>query len=205
MKFPSYPQRVKSSIPFVTEIPSHWQTRKLKYISSTAFSSVDKHSLEDEIPVKLCNYVDVYYNDSITPDIEFMRATATSSEISRFALQEGDVLVTKDSEEWNDIAIPAHVSTGLSDVVCGYHLAQVRPDVSKLYGKYLFRSFSARGINDQFRVEATGVTRYGLGKYALDNSLFPLPPPPRTKSNCRLPRPRDAAHRCTYRKEAETA
>jgi type I restriction enzyme S subunit len=64
----------------------------------------------------------------------------------------------------------------MDDVLCGYHLAQIRPNPSMMEGKYLFRAFSARGLNDQFRVASTGITRYGLSKYWLDNSLFPVPP-----------------------------
>ncbi len=61
-------------------------------------------------------------------------------------------------------------------VLCGYHLTQVRPNPDQIDSKYLFRSFCARGINDQFRVAATGITRFGLGKYWIDNGLFPVPP-----------------------------
>jgi type I restriction enzyme S subunit len=63
----------------------------------------------------------------------------------------------------------------MDNVLCGYHLAQITPDAGILEGKYLFRAFSARGLNDQFRIAATGITRYGLGKYWLDNSFFPVP------------------------------
>jgi len=165
-----------SGIEWLGEIPEHWVVRKLKHIAAVNFSSVDKHSVEGEKPVHLCNYVDVYYNDYITPDIAFMEATATQEEIWRFTLKRGDVLVTKDSEEWNDIAVSAYVADELQGVVCGYHLAHIRANPVASCGEYIFRAFSARGINDQFRVEATGITRYGLSKYALDNSLFPVPP-----------------------------
>ncbi len=172
----AYPEYKPSGVQWVGDIPAHWRVDRLKYAAAVQFSSVDKHSIEGEIPVRLCNYVHVYYNDYITPDIPFMQATATSAEVGGFALKRGDVLVTKDSEEWSDIAVPAYVGTQLDGVLCGYHLAQIRPRTAVLDGEYLFRAFSARGINDQFRVEATGITRYGLGKYALDNSFFPLPP-----------------------------
>jgi type I restriction enzyme S subunit len=165
-----------SGIPWLGEIPENWEVRRLKQVALTRFSSVDKHTVEGEQPVRLCNYTDVYYNDTITPALDFMEATATPEEARKFALKKGDVLVTKDSEEWNDIAVSAYVDSNLEGVLCGYHLAQVRGKPDRMDGKYLFRAFSARGINDQFRVEATGITRYGLGKYGLDNGLFPVPP-----------------------------
>jgi len=46
----------------------------------------------------LCNYVDVYNNDFITDEIEFMSGIATPSEVLRFGLKAGDVSLTKNSE-----------------------------------------------------------------------------------------------------------
>jgi len=165
-----------SGVEWLGEVPEEWKVRKLKHIASVKFSSVDKKTEEGEQPVCLCNYVDVYYNDYITSELDLMKATASVSEIQKFTLRGGDILITKDSESWDDIAVPAYVSSYLNDVLCGYHLAQIRPNISLSDGEYLFRSFYAHGINDQFRVAATGVTRYGLGKYWLDNSLFLVPP-----------------------------
>lgn len=176
MSWPPYPKYRPAGLEWVPQIPEHWEVRKLKHIATVTFSNVDKKSDDGEVSVRLCNYTDVYYNDYITPDLEFMEATATPDEISKFKLEPGDVLVTKDSEEWSDIAVPAHVSAGLNGVLCGYHLALIRPRAEVIHGDYLFRAFAARGVNDQFRVEATGITRYGLGKYPLDNALFPVPP-----------------------------
>jgi len=165
-----------SGMEWLGEIPEHWDVKKLKHMSSVQFSSVDKKSYEGEIPVRLCNYVDVYYNDFILPDLNFMEATASPSEISKFILRKGDVIITKDSESWDDIAISAYVPSDFEGVLCGYHLAQIHSNNAVIDGEYLFRSFSAQGINDQFKVAANGITRYGLGKYWLDNSFFPTPP-----------------------------
>ena len=165
-----------SGIEWLGEIPEHWEVKKLKHISSIQFSNVDKITVDGEKPVRLCNYSDVYNNDFITADLNYMEATATPNEIAKFSIREGDVIITKDSESWDDIAVPAYVTSNIQGVVCGYHLAQVRAYTKWIDGKYLFRSFASFGINDQFQIAATGVTRYGLGKYWLDNSMFLVPP-----------------------------
>ncbi len=172
----TYPAYKPSGIEWLDKIPDHWEIHRLKHIASVQFSSVDKHTIDGEEPVRLCNYVDVYYNDFIKEGLEFMSATATKNEIARFQLRHGDVLVTKDSESWDDIAVPAYVAEELDGVLCGYHLAHIRPDLRKLLGEYLFRAFRSQGINDQFQVAANGITRFGLGKYWLDNGLIPVPP-----------------------------
>ncbi len=114
-----------AGINWLGEIPSTWEVKRLKYVSDTRISNVDKKS-EDEIAVQLCNYTDVYKNDFIDDNIEFMQATATLSQIKNFELKLDDVLMTKDSESSDDIGIPAYVSlSNTKGVVCGYHLAQI--------------------------------------------------------------------------------
>jgi type I restriction enzyme S subunit len=141
-----YPAYKPSGMDWVGDIPEHWQVHRLKHIASVQFSSVDKHSIDGEEPVRLCNYVEVYYNDFIKEGLEFMSATATRSEAARFQLRHGDVLVTKDSEAWDDIAVPAYVAEQLDGVLCGYHLAHIRTDLRKLLGEYLFRAFSSSSV-----------------------------------------------------------
>ena len=176
MKRRVYPEHTPTRLESLDGVPKHWSIRKLKHVASVQFSSVDKNTAEGEQPVRLCNYIDVYHNEYISPELEFMEATASPNEIEAFGLKKGDVLVTKDSESWDDIAVPAYVRSDLRGVICGYHLAQVHPDPERVDGEYLFRAFRACAINHQFRIAATGITRYGLGKYWLDNALFPVPP-----------------------------
>ena len=111
----------------MVEIPAHWEMRRIKNVVDMKVSNVDKHVREGESPVRLCNYSDVYKNDRITARMSFMEATATAKEIERFRLKPDDVLITKDSEVWNEIAIPALVEYAAEDLVCGYHLALLRP------------------------------------------------------------------------------
>jgi len=140
----------------------NWFNKRLKFVADIRFSNVDKLTIEDEIPVRLCNYVDVYKNDYITNDLEFMTATATESEIEKFTVLKGDVIITKDSEEATDIAVPTFVKEDLENVVCGYHLALIRANENEVLSEYLFRKFQSSELKAYFAVEATGVTRVGL-------------------------------------------
>jgi type I restriction enzyme S subunit len=139
-----------------------WLNKKLKYVAIIKFSNVDKHTIDEEIPVRLCNYVDVYKNDYITSDLEFMNATATETEIEKFTVLKGDVIITKDSEEATDIAVPTFVIEDLENVVCGYHLALIRANEKEILNEYLFRKFQSSDLKAYFAIEATGVTRVGL-------------------------------------------
>jgi type I restriction enzyme, S subunit len=167
-----------SGVPWLGDVPAHWEVRRLRNAAEMRVSNVDKHSKEEEEPVRLCNYVDVYKNDRIRDGMPFMRATATGDEIARFRLAVGDVLITKDSEVWNDIGVPALVVQPADDLVCGYHLALLRPFTERIIGDYLFRVMQSNGVAYQFHVEANGVTRYGLSHSAIKSIWLPTPPRP---------------------------
>lgn len=161
---------------WVAELPSNWKTMRLKNVAVLRFSNVDKLTNDGEVPVLLCNYLDVYRNDYITSEIEFMKASASIEEIRKFKLEKGDVLVTKDSETANDIAVPALVEFEADNLICGYHLAQIKPDKNILSGEYLFHLFQSKQINSHFEIRATGVTRYGLSIDSFASVLLPIPP-----------------------------
>lgn len=153
-----------------------WEDHFLTDIAKIIVSPVDKKSIEGEIPVELCNYTDVYYNTRITRSIKFMNATAKESEIERYTLQVDDVVITKDSETPGDIAVPAVVTEDLQGVVCGYHLAIVRPNQKHLSGLYLNYLFSMPKTRYYFFTLATGATRFGLSVGGINKAHFRLPP-----------------------------
>ncbi|WP_141699105.1 restriction endonuclease subunit S [Candidatus Thiosymbion oneisti] len=164
-----------NTLDLLSELPANWQAVPLKSVCQFAVNNVDKHSHEDEVPVRLCNYTDVYKNEKVSPKLDLMVATATKEEIAQFHLDVGDVVITKDSESWNDIGVPAYVEATSEDFICGYHLAFIRPNKVKLDGRYLFRCMQSRPIALQLELEAAGVTRYGIPKGAIGSAVLPLP------------------------------
>lgn len=160
-------------------LPAGWTARPLRAVADYGVSSVDKIPSEEETPVRLCNYTDVYKNESITSEMEFMTGTATAKEIERFTLQADDVVITKDSESWNDIAVPARVERSAADLVCGYHLAVLRPNKEEIDGRFLFRCLQAKPVRVQLELAASdGVTRFGIPNSEIGRFLVPVPPLP---------------------------
>jgi type I restriction enzyme S subunit len=159
-------------------LPEGWRTNRMGNVAEVLFSNVDKHTFESEVPVRLCNYVDVYKNDRITSETEFMEASAEPREIARFQIQKGDVLATKDSETPDDIAISALVAEDLPGVLCGYHLALIRPRPHQVLGPYLAWLHSSKAFRFHYEAQAVGVTRFGLSQAAFKEAVIPLPPLP---------------------------
>lgn len=153
-----------------------WKYKLLADVAQIIVSPVDKKSVEGERTVLLCNYTDVYYNNRINNSMEFMQATATVAEINRYALYKGDVIITKDSETAGDIAIPAFVSEDLKGVICGYHLAIIRPNKAHIDGEYLTFLLSTPEMRYYFFTLATGAIRFGLSVSGIEKAQLFLPP-----------------------------
>jgi type I restriction enzyme S subunit len=143
-------------------------------VASVLVSNVDKKSVKGERPVRLCNYMDVYRSDQIVTEMDFMAATATEAQIRKFGLMVGDVIITKDSETPDDIAISTIVRSTSLDLVCGYHLAILRPKEAT-DGQFLKFFFEHPGTRHFFASRANGATRFGLTVGAIETAPINLP------------------------------
>lgn len=169
-------ETLKSKKARIGRIPENWEVVMLNDVADIKFSNVDKKTVADELPVFLCNYLDVYNNNYITSKINFMPATATEQEIKKFTLMKGDILLTKDSETPDDIAVPSVVIEDLENVICGYHLAMLRPNPNLVQCIYLSKLLLSKPINNQFIRLAHGLTRFGLNVSTFEKVIIPVPP-----------------------------
>ena len=151
---------------------------KLVDIANVEISSVDKKTIEGEISVRLCNFVDVYYNWAITKDKakRFMVASAKQTEIDKFTIGKGMVAITKDSETKNDIGIATYIADNLENVLLGYHCALITPNPAIVDGKYLNAFMHTRYIQKYFENNASGSgQRYTLTNDTISNIPVLLP------------------------------
>ena len=156
-------------------LPKEWRSVRLADACEVIVSSVDKKTVDGELPVKLCNYTDVYYHNDIGCDIDFMAATAKPLEIEKFSLVEGDVIITKDSETPDDIGVPSYVEETIDNLLCGYHLAILRPNKQTI-GKYVCYALTSPRVKYDFYRFANGITRFGLTTESYKKIKIPLPP-----------------------------
>jgi type I restriction enzyme S subunit len=167
-------QKLVSGVIRLSGFRGRWKPWSLTKACNIRFSGVDKKTVAAETTVQLCNYTDVYYNSTISANLNFMSATASMSEIDQFQLRKGDVLLTKDSETADDIAKCAVVTEDLPNVLCGYHLALIRPnDVAD--GAFLCQLLNSYEVRTSFSRFANGVTRFGLSSTVFDHVSIRLP------------------------------
>ena len=154
------------------------QMRKYKLgdIATVEISGVDKKIKDGEEDIRLCNFVDVYYNWAITMarHDSFMLATARPNEISKFQLKKGQVALTKDSETRDDIGISTYIADDFNDVILGYHCALITPNKDILDGRYLNALMHTGYAKKYFAFNASGSgQRYALSAETLNS--FPVP------------------------------
>ncbi len=150
--------------------------QKLGDIATVEISGVDKKTKDGEQEIRLCNFVDVYYNWAITTTQHdgFMFATARPNEISKFQLKKGQVALTKDSETRDDIGVPTYIADDFDDVILGYHCALITPNKDILDGRYLNALLHTDYAKKYFACNASGSgQRYALSVEALNS--FPVP------------------------------
>lgn len=154
---------------------SEWTRQTLAEVADIRISNVDKKETEGQKSVRLCNYMDVYSNSYIARSMEFMEATASQEEITKFKVSKGDVLITKDSETPFDIGIPSVVVDEIQDLVCGYHLALIKPDQQKVDSIFLSKILASKASASYFSRLAAGSTRYGLSNGAIAKTPLSIP------------------------------
>lgn len=151
---------------------------KLSDVAKVEISSVDKKTKAGEIPVRLCNFTDVYHNWAITSDMvdSFMEASANPNEIEKFTIKKGQVAFTKDSETRNDIGISTYIADDFYNILLGYHCALITPDETKLCGKYLNTFMHSTYIQKYFENSASGSgQRYTLSLETINSMPILLP------------------------------
>ncbi|MDT0157239.1 restriction endonuclease subunit S [Microbacterium sp. ARD32] len=137
-------------------------TAPLWALADIRTSNVDKKSRDGEPAVRLVNYTDVYYNQTISSDMTLMEATASSDHIARFGVQVNDIIITKDSESPDDIGVPSLVIDASDDMVCAYHLSLLRPDPKHGNARYLYWVLESDLAKRHWFTTSFGVTRYAI-------------------------------------------
>ncbi len=157
--------------------PNGVQISNLSNVCTVLPSGVDKKINNNERPVKLCNYMDVYNNRYITQELaqNFMNGSVTEREYELFSLKKGQVLLTKDSETADDIGKSTYVTENFDDVVCGYHVAVLTPNKEIIDGKFLNYLFTSAQLQSYFARHANGVSRFGLKIGSIENAPIPIP------------------------------
>ena len=159
-----------------------WQKAKLGEIGKISSAGVDKKVNEGEVPVRLLNFVDVFYRDFIYNDELTHWVTAKPIKVEQCSVQKGDIFFTPSSEMPTDIAISAVAMEDMKGVVYSYHIVRLRPHIEMdlHYRAYAFKT-------DEFYKQAERICdgsgqRYVISQDGFRNMSIHLPSLPEQKA-----------------------
>ena len=149
--------------------PAGWEVKRLKDVADIRFSSVDKKSRPGEKPVRLCNYLDAY-GTNILPGASGQCGRRRQTQKSlNFHFRTGTSSSPKIQRRRMIWPIPSvFVGGNEPGLVCGYHLAMLRPDKKKVNPVFLAKQIRHHRLARYFGRMSNGLTRYGLPTSAFD-------------------------------------
>ena len=104
-----------------------WGEKELGEIGQLTGAGVDKTIKEEETPVRLLNFLDVYNRDRIYSRELKMWVTASEMKIQKCDIRCGDIFLTPSSELPNDIGRSAVAMQDIQDACYSYHILRLRP------------------------------------------------------------------------------
>lgn len=119
-----------------------WKKVKLGEVGEISSAGVDKTINDNEIPVRLLNYLDVYRRDFLYGKEFNHVVTAKREKIISCSVLKGDVFFTPSSEVPNDIANSAVAMEDMDNVVYSYHVVRFRlkEDWDLVFRGYAFKT-----------------------------------------------------------------
>lgn len=121
-----------------------WIKKRLGEIGTISGSGVDKKIKDNETPVRLLNYMDVYNSNFITSKEISQYVTSPIEKIKKCSIYRGDIFFTPSSEVPYDIANSAVAIEDILDAVYSYHLVRLRlfenVDWDLYFRSYIFKT-----------------------------------------------------------------
>ncbi|MYL35568.1 restriction endonuclease subunit S [Pontibacillus yanchengensis] len=166
-----------SGVEWIGAVPAHWEVSKLKRFAHITRGTADKKTKENEIPVNLVQYTNVYYKPiQQQNDDDYLPITVTKHELEFSQVKRGDVLLTASSETSNDIGRSTVVYEDLNNHVFGSDVIRLRVPQDELelsFRKYLFDNYYFLSkLNSLTR----GVTRFRFNMDDFRSLFFVIPP-----------------------------
>jgi type I restriction enzyme S subunit len=173
-KYQSYKS---SSVDWIGEIPSSWDSGKMKYVLSNNDGGVWGTDIEDEEVGTL-----VVRSTEITIEgnwdlSQILKRKLTESEVFKCKLYEGDIVITKSSGSPQHIGKSVLVSKEIEDLNCCYSNFVQRIRFKHYNSKLYHYILNSEIVREQFKYLTTSSTGLGnLNGTSLNDVLIPFIP-----------------------------
>jgi type I restriction enzyme S subunit len=156
-----------------------WGEKMLEEIGEISGGGVDKKTNENERPVMLLNYMDVYNKNFIYSYDLKQQTSANNAKIQKCNIEKGDIFFTPSSEVPNDIAKSSVAMESIINGVYSYHLVRLRmfKSLDLKFRTYMFKTNSFFKIVSKL-AQGSG-TRYTITLPEFRSIKTLIPPPPK--------------------------
>ena len=173
-----YERYKDSGIPWLGEVPEHWEIIKNKYI--LAFSkglTITKENLvNDGIPCVSYGEIHSKYGFEVNPEQHLLKCVSEEylENNDNAYLKNGDFVFADTSEDVKGSGNFTYLNSNLS-VFAGYHTIVARPDLRKVLPTYLAYVFDSDAHRNQIRAMVKGVKVFSITQAFLKNTFVWLP------------------------------
>lgn len=173
-----YERHKDSGIPWLGEVPEHWEIIKNKYI--LAFSkglTITKENLVDDgIPCVSYGEIHSKYGFEVNPEKHLLKCVSEEylENNDNAYLKNGDFVFADTSEDVKGSGNFTYLNSNLS-VFAGYHTIVARPDLRKVLPRYLAYVFDSDAHRNQIRAMVKGVKVFSITQAFLKNTFVWLP------------------------------
>jgi type I restriction enzyme S subunit len=156
-----------------------WGEKMLEEIGEISGGGVDKKTNENERPVMLLNYMDVYNKNFIYSYDLKQQTSANNAKIQKCNIEKGDIFFTPSSEVPNDIAKSSVAMESIINGVYSYHLVRLRmfKSLDLKFRTYMFKTNSFFKIVSKL-AQGSG-TRYTITLPEFRSIKTLIPPSPK--------------------------
>jgi type I restriction enzyme S subunit len=164
-----------SGIPWVGQIPAHWDVGKLKHLAHSLQTGPFGSQLHSEdyvtpgIPVVNPSHL---RDGRIVPDERCAVDQATWDRLRHHALAIGDIVFGRRGK----MGRCALVTRGEAGWLCGTGSLRMRPRLDRILPEFLNWALTTGGVSDWLLLESVGSTMDNLNTAILSRLPLPLPP-----------------------------
>lgn len=170
-KYESYKD---SSIEWIGNIPSHWETTRLRFLYTFRSGMGNKKPEDFGEGFPFLTYKDVYSNDQVVEPTGLVKSTNEDRE--KYSIHRGDVFFTGSSETIEELGYSTVCLSDISNATFNGFTIRARPNGNEIipeFAKYLYRSNIVRSYLIQ---RDNSITRANLSQQTLGDLIILLPP-----------------------------
>lgn len=173
-----YDKYKASGIEWLSEIPEHWDTDRLKNIFSfgTGLSITKKNLIEVGIPC--VNYGEIHskFGFEVNPKIHSLKCVSEEYLVTskKSLLKNGDFIFADTSEDIAGSGNFTYLNSN-TQVFAGYHTIAAKPKF-KLNHRYIAYLFDSTSYRSQFRSTVVGIKVYSITQGLLNRLKIYFPP-----------------------------